>query len=125
MRFRTIDQIAHGIEDISGNGHCIGHKTLMPKAKNQIKPKKSGKDRGDKGVGSNLNSDAASRKNLTADAALRREVGEFIRAMAVELAALAYLNNLDALAIACDVVREVAEGNVNSHQRHVDYTPTL
>jgi len=40
--------------------------------------------------------------------------------MATEMAQLAYSNNLDAVAVACDVVREIAAGNVKSKERWPD-----
>lgn len=46
-------------------------------------------------------------------------VRDYIGAMAAELAQLAYHNKLDALAVACDVVREIAVGNVSSPARHM------
>lgn len=50
----------------------------------------------------------------------RENVREFIGAMAAELAELAYASRLDALAVACDVVCEVAAGKVKSQGRHVE-----
>jgi hypothetical protein len=50
----------------------------------------------------------------------RESVREFIGAMATELAELAYSTELDALAVACDVVREIATGKVKSQNRRVD-----
>jgi len=47
-------------------------------------------------------------------------VCDYIGTLAAELAELALHNRLDALAVACDVVREIADGNVKSHPRHVD-----
>lgn len=44
-------------------------------------------------------------------------VSDYIGAMAAELAQLANANRLDALAVACDVVREIAAGNVKSQSR--------
>lgn len=49
------------------------------------------------------------------------DVRKYIAAMAGELAELAYRSGLDGLASACDVAREVAEGNVRSRTRHVEY----
>jgi hypothetical protein len=37
--------------------------------------------------------------------------------MAASLAEMAYASRLDALAVACDVVREIAEGNVSADTR--------
>jgi hypothetical protein len=125
MRFRTIDQIACAPEDIGDKRNDRENKVLMPKTKNEIEPMASDVYPVEKGVDSDLNMGSLLRANLKADAALQREVGEYIREMAAELAELAYQNHLNALAVACDVVREIAAGNVNSHERHVDYTPTI
>lgn len=54
------------------------------------------------------------------EAKAQEKVREYIATMAVELAELAYLSQLDALAVACDVVREIAEGNVKSHVLNVE-----
>jgi hypothetical protein len=51
---------------------------------------------------------------------MREDVREYIGAMATELAELALYNGLDALAVACDVAREVAEGKVSSAGRRLD-----
>jgi hypothetical protein len=45
------------------------------------------------------------------------DVRDYIRDMAAGLAELAYASRLDALAVACDVVREIAEGNVSTDTR--------
>jgi len=45
------------------------------------------------------------------------DVRDYIRDMAAGLAELAYASRLDALAVACDVVREIAEGNVTADTR--------
>lgn len=47
------------------------------------------------------------------------DVREYIGDMAAGLAELAYANRLDALAVACDVLREIAEGNVSVDTRLV------
>lgn len=47
------------------------------------------------------------------------EVREYIGDMAAGLAELAYASRLEALAVACDVVREIAEGKVTSDARLV------
>ncbi|HZL32097.1 MAG TPA: hypothetical protein VFC54_13710 [Pseudolabrys sp.] len=59
-----------------------------------------------------------SRKHRAADLG-HDSVRDYIGAMAAELAQLAYHNQLDALAVACDVVREIAVGNVSSPARHM------
>lgn len=50
----------------------------------------------------------------------REEVREHISIVCHELAELAYKHGLDSVAVACDVAREVAEGNVDAAQRQVD-----
>jgi hypothetical protein len=45
------------------------------------------------------------------------DVCDYIRDMAASLAEMAYASRLDALAVACDVVREIAEGNVSADTR--------
>jgi hypothetical protein len=47
------------------------------------------------------------------------DVREYIGAMAAGLAELAYASELESLAVACDVVREIAEGNVDAQARVV------
>ncbi len=47
------------------------------------------------------------------------EVREYIADMAAGLAELAYASRLEALAMACDVVREIAEGNMPADTRLV------
>jgi hypothetical protein len=48
---------------------------------------------------------------------LASDVRDYIRDMAASLAELAYASRLDALAVACDVVREIADGNVTAETR--------
>jgi hypothetical protein len=50
----------------------------------------------------------------------RADVREYIGAMAAALAELAFHNGLDAVAVACDVAREIAEGKVSSDGRRLD-----
>ncbi len=64
--------------------------------------------------------DKARHRRAKVDVAGAMDVCEFIGAMAAELAELAYMSRLDTLAVACDVVREIAEGKVNSQSRQVD-----
>jgi hypothetical protein len=47
------------------------------------------------------------------------EVRDYIADMAAGLAELALANRLDSLAVACDVVREIAQGNVAAEARLV------
>ena len=47
------------------------------------------------------------------------EVRDYIADMAAELAELALASRLDSLAVACDVVREIAQGNVAAEARIV------
>lgn len=47
------------------------------------------------------------------------DVRDYIGDMAAGLAELAYANKLDALAVACDVVREIAKENVTAEARLV------
>ena len=47
---------------------------------------------------------------------------EYIADMAGSLAELALANHLDSLATACDVVREIAEGNVSAQARLIRYS---
>ncbi len=47
------------------------------------------------------------------------EVREYIGDMAAGLAELAYASRLEALAVACDVVREIAEGKLTPDTRLV------
>jgi hypothetical protein len=44
-------------------------------------------------------------------------VRDYIAEMAAGLAELALASRLDSLAVACDVVREIAEGNVQAQAR--------
>jgi hypothetical protein len=53
----------------------------------------------------------------------QQEVRDYVAAMAAELAELSVATGLDSLAVACDVVREIAEGNVNSQSRQVEFLP--
>lgn len=53
----------------------------------------------------------------------QKEVRDYVAAMAAELAELAVGADLDSLAVACDVVREIAQGNVNSQSRQVEFLP--
>jgi hypothetical protein len=55
--------------------------------------------------------------------ARQKEVRDYVAAMAAELAELSVATGLDSLAVACDVVREIAEGNVNSQSRQVEFLP--
>jgi len=48
---------------------------------------------------------------------LAADVRDYIRDMAASLAEMAYASRLDALAVACDVVREIADGNVTAETR--------
>jgi hypothetical protein len=50
------------------------------------------------------------------------EIRDHIGAVAAELAQLANSNKLDALAVACDVVREIAAGNVRSKRVTLNVT---
>ena len=59
----------------------------------------------------------AGRASAPTVAASRQEACRYIETMAAEMAELAYSNNLDAVAVACDVVREIAAGNVRSKAR--------
>lgn len=56
--------------------------------------------------------------------ATQADVREYIGAMAAQLAEMAFRSRLDSLAVACDVVREIAEGNVNSQTRQVESSAT-
>jgi hypothetical protein len=47
------------------------------------------------------------------------EVRDYIAEMAASLAELALASRLDSLAVACDVVREIAQGNVTADARLV------
>lgn len=47
------------------------------------------------------------------------DVRDYIAEMAAGLAELALASQLDSLAVACDVVREIAEGNVSAEARLV------
>lgn len=47
------------------------------------------------------------------------DVREYIGDMAAGLAELAYANRLEAVAVACEMVREIAEGNVSIDTRLV------
>ena len=47
------------------------------------------------------------------------DVRDYIADMAAGLAELALANRLDSLAVACDVVREIAQGNVAAEARLV------
>jgi hypothetical protein len=53
-------------------------------------------------------------------AADRQEICSYVGALADEMARLAYAHQLDALAVACDVVREIAAGNVSSKSRQIN-----
>jgi hypothetical protein len=125
MHFRTIDHIAYATDDIADECNDVEHTILMSMVKNEIEQKAPDAYSAEKGMDSNLKMGSLLRANLKADATLQREVGKYIQEMAAELAELAYQNHLNALAVACDVVREIAAGNVNSHERHVDYAPTI
>jgi hypothetical protein len=62
-------------------------------------------------------------KAREAQEAQQKEVRDYVAAMAAELAELAVGADLDSLAVACDVVREIAQGNVNSQSRQVEFLP--
>ena len=57
--------------------------------------------------------------------ATQKEVRDYVAAMAAELAELSVTAGLDALAVSCDVVREIAQGNVNSQSRQVEFLPVF
>lgn len=63
--------------------------------------------------------EVAGHRNSSVDRMSRQEISDHIGQVAAGLAQLADLNKLDALAVACDVVREIAAGNVNSKARQI------
>jgi hypothetical protein len=60
--------------------------------------------------------------NRSIDVMSQDEIRDHIGAVAAELAQLANSNKLDALAVACDVVREIAAGNVRSKRVTLNVT---
>jgi hypothetical protein len=69
-----------------------------------------------------LNPQAPTRVANDDAAAQQENVREFIHAMSIELARLAYRNKLDALAVAFDMAREIAESSKLASDEHLERT---
>ena len=117
MHFRGIDRTAdsadHSIKFDTKNGHVL----MMPRLRTRERA-------GRKALKPVTASPCRSQYSRgAANATQQKEICDYVAATAAELAELSVASGLDSLAVACDVVREIAQGNVNSQSRQVEFLP--